>query len=109
PGNVAIIVKCLTDNKTRTVANVRSTFTKNGGRFGEAVMWMFAPKGLITYPASVADEDTMMEAAIEGGAEDVVFDGETHEITCAVEDFGALSKALAEKFGKAEEAELGYV
>lgn len=109
PGNVAIIVKCLTDNKTRTVANVRSAFTKHGGRFGEAVMWMFAPKGLITYPAAVADEDTMMEAAIEGGAEDVSFDGETHDITCAVEDFGALTKVLAEKFGKPEEAELGYV
>jgi YebC/PmpR family DNA-binding regulatory protein len=109
PGNVAIIVKCLTDNKTRTVANVRAAFGKNGGRFGEAVLWMFDQKGVILYPSSAADEDAMMEAAIDAGADDVLVEAEGFEVHTAVEDFATVRDALAEKFSKAEEADLGFI
>jgi len=109
PGNVAMIVKCLTDNKTRTVANVRAAFGKNGGRFGEAVLWMFDQKGVILYPSSVAEEDAMMEAAIEAGADDVLVEAEGFEIHTAVEDFATVRDELNEKFGKAEEADLGFI
>ena len=109
PGNVAIIVKCLTDNKTRTVANVRAAFTKQGGRFGEAVTWMFDHKGAIYYPASVADEDTMMEAALEAGAEDVVVEAEGYQVLCATDDFAQVKQAMEDKFGKAEEADMEYL
>lgn len=109
PGNVAIVVKCLTDNKTRTVANVRAAFTKAGGRFGEAVMWMFDHKGSIYYPLSIGNEEAVMEAAIMAGAEDVQPDEEGYLITCAVADFGTVRDGLEETFGKSEEAELDYL
>lgn len=114
PGNVALMVKCLTDNRTRTVANIRAAFNKNGGRFGETVNWMFEPKGIIWYPAQKDDEepikeDEIMEAAIEGGAEDVTSDSHGHQIVSEVEDYGNLLKVLTEAFGKPEEADLGYI
>ena len=109
PGNVAVMVKCLTDNKTRTVANVRTAFSKNGGRFGETVNWMFEEKGQILYPKAVADEETMMLTAIEAGAEDVGSSADGYEILTAKEDFGQVSKALKEEFGKPEEADLTYI
>ena len=109
PGNVAVMVKCLTDNRTRTVANVRMAFNKNGGRFGETVNYMFEEKGIIFYPADVADEDTMMLAAIDAGAEDVSSDENGHEITTAMTDFGTVKNALEAQFGKAEEADLTFV
>ena len=75
---------------------------------GETVSWMFNENGLIEYPTAVADEDTLMEAAIEAGAEDVVID-ETYEVLTAVTDFGAVKAALEEKFGKPEEADLTFI
>ncbi len=109
PGNVAVMVKCLTDNRARTAANVRTAFNKNGGRFNETVNYMFEEKGIIFYPADVADEETMMLAAIEAGAEDVSSDENGHEIVTAMTDFGTVNNALKEQFGKAEEADLNYV
>jgi YebC/PmpR family DNA-binding regulatory protein len=109
PGNVAMIVKCLTDNKTRTVANVRAAFGKNGGRFGEAVVWMFDQKGIILYPNTIGVEDAVMEAAIDAGADDVLVEAEGYEIHTAVDDFAAVRDALQAKFGKPEEADLGFV
>ncbi len=108
-GNVAIMVKCLTDNKARTAANVRTAFNKNGGRFGETVNWMFDEKGMLFFPVGVADEDTMLEAAIDAGAEDVKSSEDGHEVITAVADFGAVKKALEEKFGKAEEGDLTFI
>ncbi|RUM88407.1 MAG: YebC/PmpR family DNA-binding transcriptional regulator, partial [Thermovibrio sp.] len=74
PGGVAIIVKCLTDNRNRTAAEVRHAFSKHGGNLGTSgcVSWMFERKGVISIPAENYDEDTVMMAAIEAGAEDVV-------------------------------------
>lgn len=108
---VAVIVKTLTDNPTRTVTLVRTAFSKNGGNMGNdgAVAWMFDERGQIWYPANVVGEDAMLEAAIEAGAMDVKSDDEYHEIITEVADFTAVRDALEAKFGEAEEAELTYV
>ncbi|MEO0498289.1 MAG: YebC/PmpR family DNA-binding transcriptional regulator, partial [Pseudomonadota bacterium] len=76
PGGVAVIVEALTDNRNRSASNIRACFTKNGGQMAEtgSVSFMFDRVGEIAYPLAVADADTMMEHAIEAGAEDVVTD-----------------------------------
>lgn len=109
PGNVAFMVKCLTDNKTRTVANVRTIFSKKGGRFGETVNWMFEEKGQILFTSDVADEETIMLTAIEAGAEDVKASDDGYEILTTKDDFGDVSKTLKEAFGKPEEADLTFI
>ncbi|HWD12405.1 YebC/PmpR family DNA-binding transcriptional regulator [Pseudochrobactrum sp. sp1633] len=104
PGGVAVIVEALTDNRNRTASNVRAAFTKSGGALGEtgSVGFMFARVGEIVYKLSVGDADTVMEAAIEAGAEDVQSDEEGHVIICAFEDVGDVSKALEAALGEAE-------
>jgi YebC/PmpR family DNA-binding regulatory protein len=108
PGGVAVIVEALSDNKNRTAGNVRACFTKNGGQMGEtgSVGFMFDRVGEIKYPASVGDEDAVMEAAIEAGAEDVVSDmeeeGDGHIIYCGFEDMGDVASALEAELGEAE-------
>lgn len=111
PGNVAFIVKCLTDNKTRTVANIRTAFNKAGGRMGDngAVAWMFDYKGIIEYPASIGEEDVIMEQALEAGADDFKAEGDMYQIITEVEDFATVLAAVKESLGKPEEADLGYV
>ena len=112
PGGVGLIVEVLTDNRNRAAANVRSKFSKNGGALGESgsVAFMFDRLGKITYPLAVADEDTMMEAAIEAGAEDVESDGPgdgyedeppVHTVYTAFEDLNGVAEALAARFGDA--------
>ncbi len=103
PGGVALIVEALSDNKNRSAGNVRACFTKNGGQMGEtgSVGFMFDRKGEISYAPQAGDEDSVMEAAIEAGAEDVVFDEEGHTITCAFEDLGDVASALEETLGEA--------
>ena len=97
PGGVAIIVTCLTDNKNRTVPNVRSIFTKNGGRMGESgsVGYLFSPKGVIVIDPGVTTEDRLMEVALEAGAEDIqpTEDG-GFEVTTGFEDFHPVVDAL---------------
>ena len=104
PGGVALIVEALTDNKNRSAGNIRAAFTKNGGQLGEtgSVGFMFDRVGEIRYPASAGDEDAVMEAAIEAGAEDVSSDEEGHTIICAFEDLGEVSKNLEASLGDAE-------
>ncbi len=84
PGGAAILVDCMTDNRNRTVAEVRHAFTKTGGNLGTdgSVAYLFEKKGVIDYPAGT-DDDAVMEAAIEGGAEDVVIedDGSVEVLT----------------------------
>ena len=108
PGGVAIIVEALTDNRNRTAAEVRAAFNKHGGSFGEtgSVSFMFERKGQVVFGPDAGDEETMFEAALEGGAGDVISDGDGHTITCAPEDFGRTSDALAERFGNPREAGL---
>ena len=104
PGGVAVIVETLTDNRNRTASSVRSTFSKAGGALGEtgSVSFSFDHVGEITYKASVGDADTVMEAAIEAGAEDVVSDEDGHTIYCAFEDMNEVSKALEAALGEAD-------
>ena len=110
PNGVAVIVEAMTDNRNRTASNVRSTFTKHGGNLGEtgSVGFMFERKGEITYPASVGDEDTVMMAAIEAGAEDVESSEDGHIIWCADTDLNEVTAALETELGESEEAQLSW-
>jgi YebC/PmpR family DNA-binding regulatory protein len=108
PGGVAVIVEVLTDNRNRTASDVRSYFTKTGGNLAEtgAVSFMFDHVGLIEYDAKVASADTMLEAAIEAGADDVVSNQDGHEIYAAQDSFANVAKALEAKFGEPRKAGL---
>ena len=108
PGGVAVIVEAMTDNRNRTASTVRSTFGKHGGNLGEtgSVSFMFERKGEIVYPASAGDEDTVMMAALEAGAEDVEHSPEGHVIYCADTDLNAVSTALEETLGESESTKL---
>jgi len=107
-GGAAVIVDCLTDNRTRTVAEVRHAFTKNGGNVGSdgSVAYLFKHCGQFVF-APGTGEDKVMEAAIDAGAEDVVSneDGSV-EVVCAPEDFAAVKDALAKAGLKPELAEI---
>jgi YebC/PmpR family DNA-binding regulatory protein len=108
PGGVAIIVEALTDNRNRTVSDLRTTFSKHGGALGEtnSVAFMFERKGVVRYPAKAASAEAMFEAALEAGAENVESDAEGHEATSAPEDFARLRDQLEAKFGAPVEARL---
>lgn len=108
PGGVAVIVEAMTDNRNRTASTVRSTFAKCGGNLGEtgSVSFMFERKGQVTYHVSVGDEDTVMMAALEAGAEDVESSEDGHAIFCADTDLNEVSSALEAQLGEPESAKL---
>jgi YebC/PmpR family DNA-binding regulatory protein len=108
PGGVAVIIEALTDNRNRTAGEVRSYFTKAGGALAEtgAVSFMFDKVGEIEFDAKVANEDAMMEAAIEAGADDAVSNADGHMVTTSMESFAEVSKALEAKFGEPRKAKL---
>jgi YebC/PmpR family DNA-binding regulatory protein len=109
-GGAAVMVDCMTDNKTRTVADVRSTFTKHGGNLGGAgsVAFLFKHCGQLVF-APGTSEDALMEAAIEGGAEDVIAnDDGSIEVMTAPYDFVAVRTALEKKGFKAALAEVTF-
>ena len=110
PGGVAVIVEALTDNRNRTAAEIRSTFSRLGGSLGEtgSVSFQFDRVGQVRYPPDVADADAMLEAAIEAGASDCETTEEYHEITCAPDDLAAVGAALEERFGPPESALLTW-
>ena len=110
PNGVAVIVEALTDNRNRTASDVRSAFSKHGGALGEtnSVSFMFNRLGVIRYPAAAATDDAMLEAAIEAGADNVESDAESHEVTCATDDFFAVRDALESRFGAPESAKLDW-
>jgi YebC/PmpR family DNA-binding regulatory protein len=96
---VAVIVECLTDNRNRTTSEVKNIFTRNGGSLAEpgAVAWQFLRKGMIIVDKTAGiDEDELMLAALEAGAEDVADQGDTFDITTAPTDFTAVRDSLAE-------------
>lgn len=118
-GGVAIIVETLSDNKNRTAAGVRTAFSKNGGNLGEtgSVSFSFEKIGLIVYPAEIGDEETVLEAAIEAGADncELIADPENDEdepvyhISCALEELGNLRDELAKSFGDPQEAKPSWM
>ncbi|UCH93197.1 MAG: YebC/PmpR family DNA-binding transcriptional regulator [Candidatus Aminicenantes bacterium] len=111
PGGVAILVECLTDNKNRTVAEVRHVFSKYNGNLGEkgCVGWMFKKKGLIIIPQSAIDEDELMEIVLDNGAEDMKTEDENYEVSTAVEDFSKVLEAIKAKEIETESAEIAML
>lgn len=111
PGGIAIMVEVATDNKNRTVADVRHLFTKHGGQMGEngSVAWMFERKGVIEVDRNAYTEDAIMEAALEAGADDVLDEGETWTIQTAMADFAAVRDALEAANVAMQSAELAMV
>jgi YebC/PmpR family DNA-binding regulatory protein len=110
PGGVSIIVEALTDNRNRTATNVRTAFSKNGGNLGAsgAVSHGFDRRGLITYPASAGDADSVFEAALEAGAEDVESTEDEHSIWTSMDALHEVAKALETMLGAAESAKLAW-
>ena len=110
PGGVALIVEALTDNRNRTATNVRTAFAKNGGNLGAtgAVSHGFERKGLIEYPASAGDEDKVLEAAIEAGADDVESGEGGHEIWTDMEALHEVAGALEKVLGEPESVKLAW-
>jgi YebC/PmpR family DNA-binding regulatory protein len=101
PGGAALIVEALTDNRNRTASDVRAAFSKYNGALGEtgSVSFMFSRVGAMVYPADAGDADSMLEAAIEAGADESVSGSEGHEFLCRVEDFASVRDALEAKLG----------
>jgi len=99
PAGVALLAEVVTDNRNRTVSEIRHVFSKNGGNMGEAgsVGWMFSKKGYIVIDSSKGDEETMMNLAIEAGADDFSNEGATYEIYTSVQAFHPVLNALKEK------------
>jgi YebC/PmpR family DNA-binding regulatory protein len=100
PGGVAVLVETMTDNKNRTVADVRHYFSKSGGNLGESgcVAWMFDKKGVITVDKETISEEKLLEMALEAGAEDVVEEDSSFQIITSPEDFNEVTENL-EKAG----------
>ena len=111
PGGVAIFIEAVTDNKVRTVAEIRHTFSKHGGNMGEngSVAWMFERRGLITVPKEQYTEDELMEIALESGAEDMISEDELYEIYTGFEDFQNVKSNLEEQSIILESAELTMI
>ena len=111
PGGVALLVEVATDNKNRTVAEVRHIFSKNGGNMGESgsVAWMFEKKGLISLPTQGKSEDDILEIALNAGAEDMRTEDEYFEIQTEVESFEPVRRALIDKNLTVDNASLQWI
>ena len=110
PGGVCLIVEALTDNRNRTASEVRAAFSKFGGSLGEtgSVSYQFDRIGTIEYPTDVADTDSVFEAAVEAGADDVNSHEGGHDIICEASDLHDVAKALEERFGEPLSARLTW-
>ncbi len=99
PGGAAVLVESLTDNKKRTVADIRYIFSKAGGSLGEAgcVAWMFEKKGMFVFEKGGTDEETLMEAVLDAGGEDIRDEESTFEVITSPEDFERVKKALDQR------------
>ncbi|MDP9457832.1 MAG: YebC/PmpR family DNA-binding transcriptional regulator [Actinomycetota bacterium] len=108
PGGVAVLVDVLTDNRNRTASDVRYVFSKNGGKLGTSgsVAYLFERKGVILVPKDSVDEDELMEAALEAGAEDVETSESDYRVVTSAEDFTAVRDALREAGLGFENAEI---
>ncbi|MEK9679178.1 MAG: YebC/PmpR family DNA-binding transcriptional regulator [Rhodospirillaceae bacterium] len=110
PGGVAVIVEALTDNRNRTASEVRAAFSKHGGNLGEtgAVSFMFDRVGMVRYADEAGDADSIFEAALEAGADDVENSDGGHDIYCAPDEFSSVRDALEEALGEPEAARLDW-
>jgi YebC/PmpR family DNA-binding regulatory protein len=111
PGGVAVLVETLTDNKNRSVSEIRHIFTRHGGNLGEVgcVGWMFERRGIIQVEKARSDEDQLMEVALEAGALDMSAEDEYFEIVTPFEKFDAVRKALSQKSIPIAQSELTMV
>ena len=111
PGGAAVIVEIMTDNKNRTVAEIRHIFSKHGGNLGEngCVAWIFAKKGSIIIDRKAVEEDALMEVALDAGAEDVKAEGNEYEVITQPQDFEAVKKAIDDKGIKYLEARISML
>ncbi len=110
-GGVAVLVETMTDNRNRTVAEIRHIFSKNGGNMGEAgsVAWMFDKKGYIVVDKSAKSEDELFEIAIEAGADDMQLEGDVFEIYTAPENFDAVHDAVKAAGIEPQAAEISMI
>ncbi len=110
PNGCAILVQCLTDNRTRSVADVRNIFGKNGGNMGEqgSVSWSFKKKGIVVVDATAYPEDKVMDLVLEAGAIDMATEDDVHEIETTPETFDAVTKALENAKIEMLSAEITY-
>lgn len=110
PGGIGIIVEVLTDNRNRAAGEVRAAFAKNGGNLGEtgSVAFMFDRVGAVSFPASAAAEEAMLEAAIDAGASDVESGEENHLIYTAADELASVAAELEKKFGEAASVKLAW-
>src|SRR6059036_1150776 len=111
PDGVAVLVEALTDNRNRTAADVRHLFSKHGGSLGTsgAVAWQFERRGVLLVPMDGVDEDELVLAAAEGGADDVELYGSTYQVTCAPEELRSVREAIEVSGYAVESAELSMV
>ncbi|MCF8104241.1 MAG: YebC/PmpR family DNA-binding transcriptional regulator [Desulfohalobiaceae bacterium] len=111
PGGVAVLVEAATDNKNRTVAEIRKLFGKSGGNLGEAgcVGWMFQDMGVLSFAKEKYDEDQLLEVGLEAGVDDLVDDGQAWEVRTAPEDFMAVKKAFEQAGIEIENSELAKI
>ena len=111
PGGVAVLVEALTDNRNRTASDVRHLFSKNDGNLGTsgAVAWLFERRGVVMVAGDGVDEDELMLAAAEGGADDVARDGSSFQVTCAPESLQSVREAIASAGFEIEGADLTMV
>jgi YebC/PmpR family DNA-binding regulatory protein len=110
-GGVAIYVEVLSDNKNRTISELRHIFSRNNGRIGESgcVAWMFKRKGYIVVEQAKASEDKLLEVALEAGAEDLREDGSNYEIFTSPENYEQVVNALKKHKIELAAANLGYI
>jgi len=111
PGGVAIFLETLTDNKNRTVSEIRHLFSKNNGNIGESgcVSWMFSRKGYLVVEKEKASEDKLLDIILEAGAEDLKEDGSNYEIFTPPEEYEAVVNALIENDVEIAAQNLGYI
>ncbi len=111
PGGVAVLVDCLTDNRNRTVAEIKHLFERHGGSLGEpgCVAWIFEKKGLIVIDKDKVDEETLLDVALEAGAEDVKEDETQFEVLTDPGDFERVKKAIEERGIPYNVAEIGMI
>ncbi|MFP3928261.1 MAG: YebC/PmpR family DNA-binding transcriptional regulator [Desulfobacteraceae bacterium] len=111
PGGVAVLVDCLTDNKNRTVADLKHIMDRHGGSLGEpgCVNWLFQKKGLLVFEKNAVDEESLLELVLEAGAEDVKEEEDTFEVITAPGDFEGVKEAVDEAGLTYMMAEIGMI